>query len=383
MAVRAAILVLWVLLAAGAAAGETPPAASTPDELALVRARIERLQRRLDELDSRASDARLAESRIEAQLQLAEARVEEVETLLRRSRDEILALRAQAVELAGELRNRREALRAFLAMGALLGPPGPLQLLFDAARGGGLSRSLGTLSVLTTGQLRLLQEYDELARRHRDRLAELSGVLNRAQAEAAELERRRGELEAVRAEAARRRKRLERQVVRARNRLEEYREREAALERLMGLLARRDRMTGNDDIRRYRGALPWPAAGRVVKTFGRHRLEEYDTYTVCNGLRLEVEGGAPVGAVFPGVVAYARHFKGYGNMVVVDHGHGVYSLVAGLATILVRRDQNVAMGTPLGLASPPKEGGNLYIEIREGGRPTDPRRWLRLQEVKR
>ncbi len=374
---------ILLVAAPGIGAGTGRVTGTEPDELAAIRARIRSLQRRLGDLDSRTSDARQREARIEAQLQLAEARVAEVETLLRTSRDEILELRREAVELAGELERRRKALRAFLALGALLGDPGPLQLLYDAARGGRLSSSIGTIAVLTAGQLRLTREYDELSRLHRDRLAELSAVLSRAQVQAVELERRRAELDSVRTEAARERRALERQVVRTRNRLEEYRQREAALERLMGVLASRERMTGNEDIRRYRGALPWPATGRIVKTFGKHRLEEYDTYTVCNGLRLDVKGGTKVGAIFPGVVAYARHFRGYGNMVVVDHGHGVYSLAAGLATILVRRDQNVTMGTPLGLAPPPKEGGNLYIEIREDGRSTDPRRWLRLMEVQR
>jgi septal ring factor EnvC (AmiA/AmiB activator) len=118
----------------------------------------------------------------------------------------------------------------------------------------------------------------------------------------------------------------------------------------------------------------------VVQTFGRHYLPKYSTYTVCNGLRLEVTSGAPVKAIFPGVVAYARHFKGYGNMVVLDHGNNVYSLVAGLATIHVRLNQQVTMGLQLGLAPPPGDDGNLYLEIREGEEPRDPRRWLQLKE---
>jgi len=117
-----------------------------------------------------------------------------------------------------------------------------------------------------------------------------------------------------------------------------------------------------------------------VATFGRHRLKKYATYTVCNGLRLRTPGGLPVKAVFPGVVAFARYFKGYGNMVVIDHGRGVYSLVAGLATIFVRRSQNVVMGTRLGLTSPPRREGNIYMEVRVDGKPQDPRRWLRLKE---
>ena len=84
--------------------------------------------------------------------------------------------------------------------------------------------------------------------------------------------------------------------------------------------------------------------------------------------------------MFAGVVAYARHFKGYGNMVVVDHGHEVYSLVAGLASIHVRLDQRVTMGMTLGVAPPPTAEGNLYVEIRVDNAPQDPRRWLQLVE---
>jgi septal ring factor EnvC (AmiA/AmiB activator) len=173
---------------------------------------------------------------------------------------------------------------------------------------------------------------------------------------------------------------LDRSQRSAGTRLEDLRQREQALERLMGLLATRDRPPADDDIRRYRGALSWPAPGRVVRGFGRHYLSRYATYTVCNGLRLSVASGTPVQSVFPGVVAYAQFFKGYGNMVVVDHGHGVYSLVAGLATLHVRLDHRVAMGTRLGQASPPSEDGNLYFEIRVGETPQDPRRWLQLED---
>ena len=64
----------------------------------------------------------------------------------------------------------------------------------------------------------------------------------------------------------------------------------------------------------------------MVQSFGRHHLPKYATYTLCNGVRLDVPSGTPVTAVFGGVVAYAQDFKGYGNMVVVDHGNHVFSL---------------------------------------------------------
>ena len=67
-------------------------------------------------------------------------------------------------------------------------------------------------------------------------------------------------------------------------------------------------------------------------------------------------------------------------MVVIDHGHDVYSLVAGLATISVRLNQRVPMGLSLGVAASSSEEGNVYFEIRDGDTPMDPLRWLRLKE---
>ena len=113
---------------------------------------------------------------------------------------------------------------------------------------------------------------------------------------------------------------LERSRARADASLDELRGRETSLQRLVGVLASKQRFTGKEDIRGYRGALPWPVEGPVVQGFGRQKLAKYSAYTVCNGIRFDSPSSASVNAVFPGVVAFARHFKGYGNMVVLDHG---------------------------------------------------------------
>lgn len=375
------LLAVLLALSAGALEGSSAVGPVKP-QLEVVRKRIRQLKHELDDLDRRTADARSLELKLTTQLDLAQARVKELELVLTDSRDEIIRLRAEAEQTAKEMQRRLGVLDQQLQMMALLGRPGPLQLLFDAARGGELGRAMGTISVMTSGQLRLLDEYGRLEARHKARLNELSAVLSRAQGEAVELEARRRELEAVRTRVARERRRLEQRRDSTENRLAEMKQREQALERLLGVLASHRRVTGRDDIRRYRGALPWPATGEIVETFGRHLLPRYATYTVCNGLRLRVAAATPVEAVFPGVVAYARYFKGYGNMVVVDHGRDVYSLVAGLATILVRRDQNVVMGTRLGLTPPAGNGGNLYLEFRDRGKASNPLTWLRLKEGK-
>ena len=338
-----------------------------------------RLEDRLGRLSAETESVAREREKLDAELDLADAKVREVELLMNISGEEASRLRTEAESLAAELDARRELLDQHLEVMALLGRPGPSQLFFDAHRGGELEKAVGTVSVLTAGQIRLFEEYREISQQHAARLAELSVTLSAAQEDARTLELRRDELESVRNRVALRLKKLERSRESADASLENLREREAALERLVGVLASKQRFTGQEDIRGYRGALPWPVEAKVVQGFGRQKQAKYSTYTVCNGLRFDVPSSAPVKAVFPGVVAFARFFKGYGNMVVLDHGHDVYSLVAGLGTIHVRVDQSVTMGMRLGLASPPTEGGNVYLEFRVGQKPQDPRRWLQLK----
>jgi len=352
----------------------------SPDQLDAVRSRIRLLEERLARLDAESANVARESEQLGAELELAEAKVTENELLLESSRAEADRLRREVAGLADDLVTRRELVQKHLEMAVLLGGPGPMQLLFDAARGGDLEQAVSTVAVLTAAQVRLLQEYDVLTERHTQRLADLSVILDRAEGESRSLQARRFELEATRARVEERMRTIQRNQRTTGTHLADLKQREQALARLMEVLSSRNRLTGKEDIRRYRGALPWPVDGKVVQTFGRHYLPKYSTYTVCNGHRYSAPGGAPVRAVFPGVVAFAQHFKGYGNMVVVDHGSDVYSLVAGLATIHVRLDQRVSMGSQLGLASPPSEEGNVYFEIRGGEEPQDPRRWLQLAE---
>ncbi len=375
-------LTISSLVGLGVASGAPANRADVPPrehDLRQIRSRIATLNATLQRLDRRTSDARAEEQRLTARLQLAKVRVLELEAVLQLSQKQIITLRHELGTITRELDRQREAVRVNLEMAALLGRPGPLQLLYDAARGGRLGRAVATVTVLMRGQVRLVNEYSELDRRHTEKLAELNQALVRAQGEAARLESRREELVRVRDGVRRERARLEHRRRAAARRLADLQGREAALERLLNLLASRHRWTGREDMRAYQGALPWPVDGSIAESFGRHRLATYASYTVCNGIRLRVPGQRPVKAIFPGVVAFARYFKGYGNMVVVDHGAGIYTLVAGLATIFVRRNQNVSMGTRLGLSSPPKQGGNIYVEIRVDGKAVDPRRWLRLK----
>ncbi|HET9554652.1 MAG TPA: peptidoglycan DD-metalloendopeptidase family protein, partial [Anaeromyxobacteraceae bacterium] len=127
-----------------------------------------------------------------------------------------------------------------------------------------------------------------------------------------------------------------------------------------------------------KGRLAPPADGPVAVGFGKVVNPKFNTVTVQNGVDIEAPMGAPVHAVAPGRVVHAGWFKGYGNLVIVDHGDGYHTLVAHLAAMRTAMGEEVEAGTVLGTVgdSGSLKGPYLYFELREKGRPVDPRPWL-------
>lgn len=370
-----------VLLASVLSHGGAPTAlaADEQESLEAIRARISRMEGRLEEIHGREEDAEAERAHLTLELLLAEARVREARMTLSRRRDEIARLQADIGDLSEELRRRESLVRASVQMAALLGRPGPLRLLSDAATRSGSGEALDTVTALVEGQARLREEQTALRIEKRGKLEKMSRGLEAAKREARILQQRREELRVLEKRVEARLDELRRTKVRTRRELDDLTRRAEALEALIGRLAAKERGVRGDDIRRYRGALGWPAEGRVEVTFGKHRTAKYATYTLCNGVRLAVPPGGEVRSVFPGEVAFARYFKGYGNMVVIDHGREMYTVTAGLATLSVRAGERVALGERLGLAGPAQSDGNVYVEFRSGRRAVDPLDWLRLR----
>lgn len=129
----------------------------------------------------------------------------------------------------------------------------------------------------------------------------------------------------------------------------------------------------------FRGALDWPAAGRVTGRFGQGS-DRVGGAAARNGIEIAAPADSPVTAVHGGTVAYADAFSGFGTLVIVDHGREVYSLYGYLASASVERGQTVEAGMELGrVGSAPAGPPALYFEIRVDGRSVDPVQWLRVR----
>ena len=133
------------------------------------------------------------------------------------------------------------------------------------------------------------------------------------------------------------------------------------------------------DVRKFRGMLDWPAAGKIAIPFGTAINPRFKTKVPHPGIDLDVPSGAGFKAIFDGRVAYASTLRGYGLTAIVDHGSGVASVYTHAAMLIVSPGQMVTRGEVLGHAGEggPLGGSGLYFEIRDRGKPVDPVEWLR------
>jgi septal ring factor EnvC (AmiA/AmiB activator) len=128
----------------------------------------------------------------------------------------------------------------------------------------------------------------------------------------------------------------------------------------------------------FKGALPWPASGRIVGTFGRLGMSRFGTTVPRTGVEIALRSGSPVVAIHEGRVAYAAPFAGFGRLVIVDHGRGAFSLYGHLSDIVVSKGEAVERGRSLGASGQSPEGTSaLYFELRVDGRPVNPLEWLK------
>lgn len=135
----------------------------------------------------------------------------------------------------------------------------------------------------------------------------------------------------------------------------------------------------NQGLGAQKGRLSLPVKGNIVGRFGRHKHPDFDSFTVSNGISLAAPSGTAIHAIYDGEVIYADYFKGYGNMIIVDHGGGFFSLYAHASSVAKRVGAKVSKNEVLASVGDvdSTKGPMLYFEIRYQGKPVDPAAWFR------
>jgi septal ring factor EnvC (AmiA/AmiB activator) len=122
-----------------------------------------------------------------------------------------------------------------------------------------------------------------------------------------------------------------------------------------------------------------PVKGSVISEYGPSTTGDYKSFTFQKGIDIKVERGEPVKSVFKGEVMFAQWLKGYGNLMIVDHGDNYYTLYAHVEEIFKQKGETVDTGEVIATAGDTGsiKGMCLHFEVRHHGKPVNPMKWLR------
>ncbi|MDD5301241.1 MAG: peptidoglycan DD-metalloendopeptidase family protein [Gallionella sp.] len=385
LSVRLLLCALCGLISANAAY------ASQPEELENLRKRIAAMQREIDKTSESKLEAADALRESERGISNSNRRLAELVEQLHATDKKLNGLQAQAQQLSNNLETQQTQLGRLLYQQYLGGRQEYLKLLLSNQNPNQASRDL--------------QYYEYIARNRATWLATLRANLAALNAVSTTTREQRAELKSLRAEQAAQKKTLEKEQ-RARqqmlgkisqqlrlqrreiNRLQRDENRLAQLvDKLTRMLAqpksnslfRNDNLPDNrfdgSPFDQLKGKLTLPVKGEVTNQFGVPRP---DSTVLWKGLFLRTSAGQAVKAVAAGRVVFADWLRGFGNLLIIDHGRGYMSLYGNNET-LYKQVGDVLRGGDT-VAAVGNSGGNedsgLYFELRHESKPLDPMKWL-------
>ena len=397
MSLSRRLLVALALVAVAAPALAQAPRKDDP--IQAEQRKLRQTEQQLRDEKRKAAEARARETSLLAELdqveqQLADKhkQIAKLDTRIGRTQTEVTGLRGEVQGLQRQRAGQEQALsRRLRAMYKMHAQGGALPLLLSGDDPVARAVAVRHLASLATLDARLIQEYrgttdrlDDRRRREETRQRELADLKSDAQREQAEADRdaakRRSLLVRVRDERAYH-ERMVGELTEAARRLEAF---IGDLQAKQRRLARVPPPKGGSlppgvGFGNLRGRLPWPTEGRIIAAFGAQVHPRFGTRTFRNGVDIEANEGRDVAAVYSGHVIYTGWFKGYGNLIILDHDNEYYTLYAHMAEIGIREGDDVRQGQRLGTVGDTGslEGPRLYFEVRYQGKPQDPEQWLR------
>lgn len=383
------ILILTVaacIFLAPAQAAKSPP---PKKELGELRERIDRLKREIESAEENKAD-------VLDQLKQSEQSISHINRSLHelgRDQQAANATLAEAQKESNQLRAHIQSQQSLLSkllyqqyvngsqdtLRLVLSLQNPNDISRQVAYYGYLSRSRATLITSLRSDLKQAEAAEVVVR---EKNLELTQIQAQQQAEKSALQKeantRRGVLTKLDKQIGARRKQVT-QLERDERRLTQLVER---LARVVPAKAKsKPRRAGerakpaSGDFTQLKGRLKLPVAGELANRFGGQRA---DTGTIWKGLFIRAGTGSAVKALGPGSVVFADWLRGFGNLLIIDHGDGYMSLYGNNEAVLKQEGEQVAAGEVI--ATVGNSGGNpesgLYFEVRYHSRPIDPLQWV-------
>jgi septal ring factor EnvC (AmiA/AmiB activator) len=347
---------------------------------------LKRLKSEIEQVEAGLQGIRTAERSTQVELRTIELeiagsarRLIEIGQQLSQVQAELQALDVERGGLEAGLSEQRETLGALLRSAYALGRLEQLKLALNQEKLATIGRALAYHRYINAERI------SEIERISADlqRLSEILAAVEKRQQRVQALHLSEAEAnQQLRAQRAQREVVLQQIAGEIADREGTLAARQADQERLANLLARIGDLLGDiprtlpgqQSIAESRGAVPWPSPGRVVLRYG----EAPEGEAIRGGISISAPPGTPVTAVSRGRVAFADWLRGFGLLVIVDHGEGWMSLYGYCEALLVAEGDWVEAGAQLGTVG--TSGGQaqsaLHFQLRRNGETVDPQRWL-------
>ena len=149
----------------------------------------------------------------------------------------------------------------------------------------------------------------------------------------------------------------------------------ALSETMMHLETEKKERMVQQSFAKMKGKLPLPLKGKILRD---SKQLGFNPFMHRKGIYIKGSPGEAVRSVFPGRIDYSGWFKGYGQLLIIDHGGHYFTVFAHLEEITKKKGDAVSEGEVIGIAGNPgwQAGPGVYFEIRKGGNHLNPVRWL-------
>jgi septal ring factor EnvC (AmiA/AmiB activator) len=369
-------LLLWPVLVGAATGGD-----EHTRRLEKLRGEIKTLRSELDADRERKQDLQEQLRNMEKQIGAATALLKALDIQLTGQRRELAALQREQAAQKSDLANQREGMARQIRAAYTIGQQEFFKVLLNQQDPAAVTRTLTYYDYFHRARLKRIEVIN-------DKLTALTLVQQAIEGQTEALEQTRQEqraekdqLEQTRGERATVLGKLDERIRDKGERLQLLLEDQKRLETLINRLADEaiEKQTAQADKQAFatlRGRLPWPTQGRLTARYGSARVEGNLQW---QGVLIDSEEGVDVRAISHGRVAFSDWLRGFGLLIIIDHGDGYMSLYGGNQSLYKEVGDWVDASEVI--AGVGNSGGRqqaaLYFEIRQNGKPINPLKWCK------
>lgn len=363
-----------------------------------IQKKIKSIKQKLNKTKEEQSDVADALKKSETAISVANKELHKIKGEQAQIESRLTKLKKQSLSVNERLGIQQKQLGKLLYQQYVQGKQSYTKLILQSKSPSQISRDLKYQSYIAKAHTKLIDDMQSNLNEIKSLNAETSNALQKVAQLKTQQETERKTLEKQKTEKALVLKKLSKEIVAQRGQIKKLKRDEKRLSQLVAKLAKiakkkkkkpkkkkttktiannkqtPDNRYAGRKFASLKGKLKLPVKGQVMNRFGRKRKDSGVTW---KGLFIRAKEGASVKAVATGRIVFAEWMRGFGNLVIVDHGSGYMSLYGNNQTMLKNVGDDVKGGDAI--AAVGNTGGNksngLYYELRKKSIPFDPLKW--------